>query len=648
MTKKAVIVGAGYAGVAAALYLNRKGKKDDLEITLIDKNSYHTLLTELHEVAGNRQDEETIRIFLKNIFRDTRVNLVTDVIDHFDFDNKKLVGSNDVYEYDYCVVAVGSKPAFYGIQGLEEHALTLWSYDDAVRIREHIRDCFEKAREEKDPVEKQKLLTFTVGGAGFTGVEMIGELAHWVKTLARENNIERSEIRLILLDMLDRVLPVLEEKNSVKAHKYMTEKLGIEIMLETGINEMLEDRIMTSKGDIETRTLIWCAGVCCSHESDTLGLERQGRGGRIKVDHTCRTAHEGVYSVGDCGALSDETGKPYAAMVENAIQTGDGAAANILREIRGQEPEEIKVKFHGTMVCIGNYFAVSEIMGKRLPSWLSVVMKFLVNAHYLFEIMGFRGPFHYLKNEIVNRRQDKHFLEKHYSGKMQAWWLFPLRMFMGFYWLLEGIKKVTEGWFGNPKLAEFSGLSRGYQLAADAVSAATAGGLRIDEIFDIKLRIVNLEVAYASQMIEGAAVTKDMFAKIDLLRFGDFNLVPWIIENWALSSQGWEMFFQGAVTAVEIILGLLLLSGSLTFLASIGTLAMLAMFVTSTGLYFHTWWLGFAAFATMGGAGRAFGMDYYLLPWLNRVWENIWKNRSLKLFFPRQDKRIRKQKIKKQ
>lgn len=646
MTKKAIIVGAGYAGVAAALYLNKKGKKDDLEITLIDRNSYHTLLTELHEVAGNRQDEETIRISLKEIFRDTSVKLVQDSIDHFDFDNKTLVGAKEKYTYDFCIVAIGSKPAFYGIPGLEENAFTLWSYDDAVEIRNHIRDCFEKAGLENDPQKRSSLLTFVVGGAGFTGVEMIGELAHWSKKLARENNIDINEVKLILVDMLDRVLPALDKKNSAKAHKYMTDKLGIEVMLQTGINEMIGNKIITAKGEIVTDTLIWCAGVCCSSESDSLGLERQGRGGRIKVDDTARTEHEGVYAVGDCGALGDDNGVPYAAMVENAIQSGDGAAANILREIRGQKPERVEVKFHGTMVCIGNYFAVSEIMGKSLPSWLSVVMKFLVNVHYLFEIMGFRGPFNYLKSELVERRQDKNHIEKHYSKKMQAWWLFPLRMFMGFYWLLEGIKKVTEGWFTGPKLAEFSGLSRGYQLAADAVSAATGGGLRVDEIFDIKLNIVNLEVAYASKMIEGAAVTKDMFAKIDIFNFGSFNLVPWIMESWALSSQGWEMFFQITVTLVEIILGLLLLSGSLTFLASVGTLGMMAMFVTSTGLYYHTWWLGFAAIATMGGAGRAFGMDHYLLPWLNRVWESIWKNRKLKLFFPRQKKSIRKKKQK--
>lgn len=639
MSKKILIVGAGYAGVEAALRLNRKGKKDDLDITIVDKNDYHTLLTELHEVAGNRQAEETVKISLKDIFRDTRVKIVTDEIIGFDFDGKKMTGRLDEYTYDYCIMALGSTPAFYGISGLEEYAYTLWSFDDAVKIREHIRSCFALAQKEKNLEERSRLLTFVVGGAGFTGVEMIGELGHWVKPLCREYDIDRKEVRLILLDLLKRVLPVLNEKNSAKAHKYMTQKLGIEIMLETGIKEVLPERAVTNSGEIQTRTMIWCAGIRCNTLAEEMGFARCGRTTRIKVSEFGQTENPGVYSIGDCCGLTDEAGTPYAAMVENALQTADGVAANILCEIRGKEREPIKVKFHGTMVCIGNYFGVAEIMGKRLPSWLSLLMKYLVNAHYLFEIMGFRGPARYLKDEVVNRKQDKLFLEKHYSRKMQAWWLFPLRMFMGFYWLLEGLKKITEGWFSGTHLAEFMNMSRGYQTAADVVSSATGGGMRIDDIFSLKLHIVNLQIAYASGMVEGVAVTKDIFAKIDLFQFGSFNLVPSIIQGWALSSSGWEMFFQIMVTLAEIVIGLLLLSGSFTFLASLVSIALMAMFVTSTGLYYDTWWLVFASIATMGGAGRAFGMDFYLLPWLNRVWEYFWKSRAVKLFFPGKKKK---------
>lgn len=638
MTKKIAIVGAGYAGVEAALYLNRKGKKDDLEITLIDKNPYHTLLTELHEVAGNRQDKETVRIPLKEIFRDTGVRLVTDEIVDFALAENQLKGKLDTYSFDYCIVAIGSSPAFYGIPGLRENALTLWSFDDAVKIREHIKDCFFRASQEKDEQERKRLLTFVVGGAGFTGVEMIGELAHWVKSLCRENDIARDDVRLVLLDVLDRVLPALSEKNSKKAHRYLTKKLKVEVMLQTDITEMKEDRVITSQGEIGTRSMLWCAGVCCNEAAADIEIARVNRSNRFKVDEFCRTEFANVYAVGDCGGLTDDKGTPHAAMVENAIQTARGAAINVLRAARGQEPVKVEVKFHGVMVCIGATFAVSEIMGRRFPSWISMAMKYLVNAHYLFEIMGLRGPAKYLKDEAVNRKQDKLFLEQHWSRKMQAWWLLPLRMFTGAYWFYEGVKKIFEGWFNAPTLSEFLGMARNYTPAQDAISSATAGGLRLDDIIRINIKLIDFRIGEATAMLDGVPIGTDIFAKIDLLRFGNFSLVPWVIQGWALHSQGWEMFFQIAITVLEIIIGLLLLGGAFTFLASLGSVGLIAMFVTSTGLYLNNWWLFFASIACMGGAGRAFGMDYYLVPWYTRVWENFWKNRRLKLFFPNKKK----------
>lgn len=114
---------------------------------------------------------------------------------------------------------MGSTPKFFGIPGLKENAYTLWSFEDAVTIREHIKRCFVLASSEKDEKERKKLLTFTVGGAGFTGVEMIGELAHWTKDLAIEYHVNRKEVRLIIVDMLPRILSVLDEKNSKKAQK---------------------------------------------------------------------------------------------------------------------------------------------------------------------------------------------------------------------------------------------------------------------------------------------------------------------------------------------------------------------------------------------------------------------------------------------
>lgn len=636
MAKKIVIVGAGYAGVEAALRLNRLGRRDGIGILLIDRNPYHTLLTEVHEVAGHRQDEECMRIPLADIFRDTRVEIACDEITGFDFDKKMLTGKEGRYPYDYCILAFGSSPAFYGIPGLEQNVLTLWSLKDAVKIREHVEGCFERARKEKDAAERRRLLTFVVAGAGFTGVEMAGELARWLTPLCREHRVDRKDVRLILLDMLRRVLPVLDEKNSARAHRYLTKKLGVEVMLETLISSMQPGRAVTSRGVLETRTMIWCAGICCNKDAEAADVDRVDGSKRIKVDECCRTGRAGVYAVGDCGALAGPDGKPYPAMVENALQSACGAANNILRDIRGQRQTPVGVKFHGIMVSIGNFYTVSDIMGRRLPPWLSLLMKYLVNAHYLFGIMGLRGPAKYLHDEVLNRRQDKFFLEKHYTQRMQAWWLMPLRMFLGAYWVYEAIDKITLGWLGGPKLAEYlgRGFSRGYQLA-DAVSSATGGGtvIRTDNVVDINVNIVQLIFGNASKLVQGNAVTSDIFAKVNALHFGSFNFVPWLINSWVLSARGWEMFFQIAIVLGEVVVGLMLLGGAFTFVASAASLALLCLFLTSTGLYLNTWWMAFAAIACMGGAGRAFGMDYYLSPWYARVWEYWWKNRGIRLFF---------------
>jgi len=630
MSKKVVIVGAGYAGIETALSLNKMKKKDEIEITLIDKNNYHTLLTELHEVAGNRVSEEAVRIPLNRIFHYTDVNVVCDEITVFDFENNKIASENHEYPYDYLVLALGSSPNYFDIPGLREHAFPLWSFEDAVRIREHIKKCFILAAQEKNDAERKKLLTFAVGGAGFTGVEVIGELAHWTKDLAREYDIDRKEIRLIIVDMMPRVLSVLSEKNSKKSHHYMEKKLGIEILLNTSIKEATADGFYAGDQFINTKTLIWAAGVKGSETIENSSLETINHSNRIKVDEFCRTKYKNVYAVGDVAGNLDEKGHPYPAMVENALQTGHGVAKNIIHSIRSKEPEKVQVKLHGIMVSIGNFFAVSEIMGKILPVWLSIIMKFLVNSHYLWEITGFRGVARYLYHEVLERKQRKLFIEKHWSTRVQAWWLTPLRLFLGGMWLYEGIQKVSEGWFHSPKLASFLG------MASDATSSATPSAAfvkRMDELFKFNTGILNFLIGKESRLVEGNTISSEIFAKMEVFHIGDFNPVPWFLKNVVLATDGTAMFFQVLVVILEIAVGLMLLGGAFTFIASVISLGLMAMFITSTGIYEKTWWMIFASIATMGGAGRAFGIDYYLIPYLNNVWEYFWKNRKIKLFF---------------
>ena len=161
-----VVIGAGYAGVLATKKLEKKLRKkglaDATEITIIDKHPYHTMLTELHEVAACRVGEESIKMNLKQIFAGRKVNVVLDEVSNVDFTEKKIQGRNQVYEYDYLVLAAGSKPTYFGVEGAEEHSYSLWSYDDAVKLRDRIHDCFRLAADETDPAKKKELLSFYV------------------------------------------------------------------------------------------------------------------------------------------------------------------------------------------------------------------------------------------------------------------------------------------------------------------------------------------------------------------------------------------------------------------------------------------------------------------------------------------------------
>lgn len=628
MPKKIVIVGAGYAGIEAALFLNKRGR-DNVDITVIDRNPYHTLLTEIHEIAGNRVSEDSVKIPLKRIFRHTHVKSLADNITKFDFEAKKVSSDHHEYPYDYLVISIGSVPNYFGIPGLERYCYPLWSLNDAIVIREHIERCFYDAEREDDPERRKRLLTFVVGGAGFTGVEMIGELAQWVKKLRRQYNIDKHEIRLVLVDMLTCVLSNLCDKNSKKAYDHMSRKLGIEIFLGKAVKEVTKEYVDIGDSKIATETLIWAAGVRASLDADKTGLE-QVQSRRLKVDEFCRTKYDDVYAIGDVGALQDENGKPYPAMVETALQTGKGAASNILRHINGKPPEPVKVKLHGVMVSIGNYYAVADLMGAKPPSFISLSTKYIVNAHYINGILGISGVWNYFKDEFLHRRQYKRFLQRNYVKTVQAWWLVPLRLLLGWNWFYDGLKKIWEGWLTTPKLASFLGVvansdnATSASPAAGAVTSATqaaAGGGAVIE------KLLNIDLGFIGFVLERAGNDAPVVFRMH------FFLVDWILKGWVLSTEGWSMFFQVLVLILELLVGLAIFSGTFTFLASVVSLGLMAMFITTTGIYDYTWWMLLAGIAMAAGAGRAFGLDHWLMPYLGRVWDASKKNGRLLFTF---------------
>lgn len=225
--KRIIIVGGGYSGILTAKKLEKRLRsRRDVEIALIDKKPYHTMLTELHEVAGGRVDEESIRISNRKVFAGRRIEFIHDTAESCDFKAKEVYGKRGVYHYDYLVMAAGSRPTYFGIPGPAEYACPLWSYDDAVSLRERIQNSFRKASSETNEEEKRRLLTFYIVGAGFTGVEMAGELAEYAPMLCDIMEIDPRLVSIFNLDALPRVVPNLPENLSVKIRRRL-EKMGV-------------------------------------------------------------------------------------------------------------------------------------------------------------------------------------------------------------------------------------------------------------------------------------------------------------------------------------------------------------------------------------------------------------------------------------
>jgi len=585
--KKIIVFGAGYAGIEAALTLQKKKKKsDDLEITLIDRNSYHTLLTELHEVAGNRISEDGVIIPLRDIFKYTDVKLIKDEITGVDFNTNTVTAKSGEYHYDYLIIAAGSEPNYYNIHGLKENGFPLWSYDDSIRIREHIKECFVKASQESNPEIKRSLLTFVVGGGGFTGVEVIGEIAQWVKSLCREYDISHKYIRLVLVEALDKILNNLQNKSINKAVSYLTIKLGVEILTGSAISKVSADSIeINDKLVIPTNTLIWTAGVKASDISGKIDIDK-AKGFRLKVNEFTQTQYKNVYAAGDISAFISE-GHTLPALVEAAIQTGNAAAKNILADIRGKEKQELKPKLHGVMVSVGSFFAVTDIMGYQFNRLLSIAIKYLVNIHYLFGIGGFELVIRYIKHEFLFKQQEKFLIEKHYSMLTPTFWIVPIRLFLGYAWLKEGYQKILDGWLTTPMLA-------GTVDANSSASVTEAG----EKVF----RIISDHTPF---------------------------WYAWIAQNFVIPN---ALVFQILIVLAEVGLGLAFISGTLNFIAGLAALALNVNFLLSTGLLESTWWMIPAEICMLAGAGRAFGVDYYLIPYLMRQWRYVVRNRRIKLW----------------
>ncbi len=457
-----VIVGGGYAGVLTAKKLIKKLKKeikaDTVEITLVDRQPYHTLMTELHEAAFDRTNSEAIKVYHKKIFNEKYINLMLANVEEINYEQKIINTDNGQVKYDYLVEATGAKVTHFGIEGAEEHTIPMWSFDDTRIAMQHVLEVFDKAEKTSNPDLRKELLTFVVAGAGFTGVEVAGELKEWIdRTLIyKYPTIKPSEISMHVIDGASRILNSFSEKPAGKAHMFMENKLGINIILNSFITKVEQNKVYFGEDNsITSHCILWTSGITCEPISgETHNLER----GRIPVGETLETiGKEGAYVLGDIMFYIPEgKERPVPQMVENCEHAAPVVANNIAMKIKGNEAKTktYQPEFHGAMACIGGRYGVAElIFGKfsmTLTGFFAMFVKHMINVIYLLQATSIAKVWSYIRVEFFEVRDRRSFVGGNLAAQTPSLYLVPLRIWLGWYWLSSGAPKVIHklqgGW----------------------------------------------------------------------------------------------------------------------------------------------------------------------------------------------------------
>ncbi len=384
---RVVVVGAGFGGLWAARAL----ASEDVEVVLLDRNNYHTFLPLLYQVAAAELVPTDIAYPVRGIFRRaSNVEVRLAEVRGLDLDGRSLDTSAGPVAYDFLVLAPGSVPHFFGVEGAEEHAFPLRWMDDAIVVRRHVLQCFERAALTADPERRRRLLTFTVIGGGPTGVEFSGALSELVRgPLMRDfPTLRAEEVSVQLLEASDHLLGTLPPTLGAYGLDRLRRR-GVTVRLGVRAERVDSGGVTLAGGErILADTVVWTAGVQGDPRMRAWGLPT-GRAGRVPVTPTLNLdGHPEVYVVGDLAYLEDTEGRPLPQVAPVAIQEARCAADNIVRSIGERPLREFRFRDPGMLAVIGRNAAVALVHGRTfrgLSAWV------LWLAIHIAKLIGFRN-----------------------------------------------------------------------------------------------------------------------------------------------------------------------------------------------------------------------------------------------------------------
>ncbi|MEO8516596.1 MAG: NAD(P)/FAD-dependent oxidoreductase [Flavobacterium sp.] len=360
---KVVVVGGGFAG------LNLVKKLTDnkyFEVTLVDVNNYHFFPPLLYQVSTAFIEPSNISYPFRKLFQGRdNVRFHMGSLIKIDKENQTIEIDTGNLTFDYLVLAMGTETNFFGNKNIISNALPMKSIDDALKIRNHILLCLEKAVRAKSTSDKVRLANIVIAGGGPTGVEMSGMLAEMASNIGTKDYPEVTSKfgHIYLIDGGSSLLGQMSTKAQHEAYTVL-KKLGVKIILNTMVNDFVNEEVLLSNGKkINTATVIWASGVL-AREVNGLPKETFTKGRRIIVDEINRVKDcSNIFAIGDqCFQTADENyteGHPQLAQV--AMQQGNSLAANLNRLAKQKPTEAFSYYNKGSMAIISKYRAVVDL-----------------------------------------------------------------------------------------------------------------------------------------------------------------------------------------------------------------------------------------------------------------------------------------------
>ncbi len=377
-----VIVGAGFGGTVLA----RKLVHAPCRVTLIDRRNYHLFQPLLYQVATAALSPADIAVPIRTMFREQpNVRVLLGRVTGVDTERREVLMGDSRVPYDTLVLATGARHSYFGKDHWEPYAPGLKKIDDATEIRRRILLAFEQAENSTDPQEQRDLMTFAVVGGGPTGVELAGAIAELARHgMAREfRNIDPVQARVLLVQAAPRLLPPFPESLSART-KTSLERLGVEVMLDSMVEEVDELGITVKGERIGARTVFWAAGVAASPAAKWIDGESD-RSGRLKVGPDLSVpGHPEIFAIGDTALSEAWDGKPVPGLAPAAKQQGGHVARVLKARLEGRRPPAPYRYVHmGNLATIGRAAAVVDFGWLRLSGALAWWLWGLVHVYFL-------------------------------------------------------------------------------------------------------------------------------------------------------------------------------------------------------------------------------------------------------------------------